>query len=130
MKKIHLTALMLICLALASCGQKSTPSDNTPITPDTEIKNKEQSARVCAPFIKYLECSLEKAPDIKKAIHQKILDDTKKKIQNDEPARIAQQCDTYIKILKQNPDIAFKNGCTLDDGTAPAKTAPVAQPKK
>ena len=51
MKKIHLVALTVICLALASCGQKSTPSDNTPITPDTEIKNKEQSARVCAPFI-------------------------------------------------------------------------------
>lgn len=42
-------------------------------------------------------------------MHQKILDDTKKKIENEEPGRIAQQCDTYIKILKENPDIAFKN---------------------
>ena len=113
MKKSSLIVLSLIALTLVSCGKKDvTPGDVT-VTPDTEIDNKDQSAKVCAPFIKYLECSLEKAPDSKKAIHQKILDDTKKKIENDEPARIAQQCDTYIKILKENPDIAFKNGCTI-----------------
>lgn len=126
MKKTSLAILSILCLSLVSCGQKTIVPDNTPITPDTEIQSKAQSAQVCAPFIKYLECSLEKAPEAKKPIHQKILDDTKKKIQNDEPARIAQQCETYIKILKQNPDIAFKNGCTLEEKAA----APVAQPKK
>lgn len=132
MKKLPLVTLGIMCLVLVSCGKKSTTASNAPITPDTEIQDKVQSAKVCAPFIKYLECSLEKAPDIKKAIHQKILDDTKKKIENDTPARVAQQCDTYIKILKQNPEIAFKNGCTLDDAvvapSTPAKTT--AQPKK
>jgi len=119
MKKLPIIALSIICLTLVSCGKSTTTPSDTTITPNTEIQNKEQSAKVCAPFIKYLECSLEKAPEIKKAIHQKILDDTKKKIENDTPARIAQQCDTYIKILKENPDIAFKNGCTIDDGTTP-----------
>ena len=127
MKKLSFVALGILCLTLASCGQKNTTTSNDPITADTEIQNKEQSAKVCAPFIKYLECSLEKAPDIKKAIHQKILDDTKKRVENDTPSRVAQNCDLYIKILKENPKIAFKNGCTLDDAT-PAKTT--AQPKK
>lgn len=122
MKKSSLIVLSLIALTLVSCGKKDVAPGDVTVTPDTEIDNKDQSAKVCAPFIKYLECSLEKAPDSKKAIHQKILDDTKKKIENDEPARIAQQCDTYIKILKENPDIAFKNGCTLDTA--------VAQPSK
>lgn len=130
MKKLSFVALGIMCLTLVSCGQKNTNSTNAPITTDTEIQSKEQSAKVCAPFIKYLECSLEKAPDIKKAIHQKILDDTKKKIENDTPARVAQQCDTYIKVLKQNPEIAFKNGCTLDDTVAPAPAKTIVQPKK
>ena len=115
MKKLPLIAFTVTCMTLAACGQKTTPVNNTIITPDTTIESKEQAAQVCAPFIKYLECSLEKAPEAKKATHQKILDDTNKKIANDDPARIAQQCDTYIKILKANPDIAFKNGCTLED---------------
>jgi hypothetical protein len=123
MKKKTIIALSIIALTLVSCGKKDTKPSDTTVTTDTEIDNKEQSAKVCAPFIKYLECSLEKAPDIKKSVHQKILDDTKKKIENDEPARIAQQCDTYLKILKDNPDIAFKNGCSLD-------TPPVTQPSK
>ncbi len=131
MKKLPLFAASIICLTLASCGQSSTTStDDTVITANTNIESKEQSAKVCAPFIKYLECSLAKAPAAKKELHQKILDDTKKKIENDTPARIAQQCDTYIKVLKENPEIAFKNGCTLDDSTAPAKTTTTAQPKK
>jgi hypothetical protein len=90
----------------------------TPVTPDTSIESKDQAAKVCAPFIKYLECSLDKAaPARKEAIHEKILEETKRKIENDAPARIAQQCDTYIKILKENPEIAFKNGCTLETVT-------------
>ncbi len=126
MKKISLLALGITCLTLVSCGKWSTAgTDNAPITANTNIESKEQSARVCAPFIKYLECSLAKAPEAKKELHKKILDDTKKKIENDTPARIAQQCDTYIKVLKENPDIAFKNGCTIEE----LPSAPVA-PKK
>lgn len=124
MKKISLLAAGIICLTLVSCGKSDTAStDNTPITANTNIESKAQSAKVCAPFIKYLECSLAKAPEAKKELHKKILDDTKKKIENDTPARIAQQCDTYIKVLKENPDIAFKNGCTIDE-VAPAPVAP------
>ena len=123
MKKIPLVLIVVMTsLTLVSCGKKASKGDVT-ITPNTEIESKEQSAKVCAPFIKYLECSLEKATDAKKAMHQKILDETKKKIENDAPARIAQQCDTYIKILKENPDVAFKNGCTLEE-------TPAAEPKK
>lgn len=130
MKNLPLFAASIICLSLASCGQSSTTStDDTTITTNTNIESKEQSAKVCAPFIKYLECSLAKAPAAKKELHQKILDDTKKKIENDTPARIAQQCDTYIKVLKENPEIAFKNGCTLDTAVTATKTTPVSQKK-
>lgn len=123
MKKITLVTICALGLVLASCGKTNTP-ENATVTPEANIENKAQAAKVCAPFIKYLECSLEKAAPARKDIHQKILDETKRKIENDAPDRIAQQCDTYIKILKENPEIAFKNGCTLE-------SAPVAEaPKK
>lgn len=123
MKKISLvTAVCLIALTLVSCGKKATDSTDVVVTPTTDIESKEQAAKVCAPFIEYLECSLGKAPEAKKDVHSKIIEDTKRKIENDDPARIAQQCDTYIKILKENPEISFKNGCTINDGTAPTPT--------
>lgn len=102
---------------LTSCGKSTTVDENAPITPETSIESKVQAAKVCAPFIKYLECSLDKAAPARKDIHEKILEETKRKIENDAPDRIAQQCDTYIKILKENPEIAFKNGCNLVEET-------------
>ncbi len=134
MKKLPLIITAVVCLTLVSCGKDGSDSDKSDITSTTEIESKAQSKKVCAPFIKYLECSLEKAPETKKSIHQKILDDTKQKIENDEPARIAQQCDAYIKVLKENPEIAFRNGCVLDGYTMPTNTpkttVPTEQPKK
>ena len=114
MKKLPLIALCAVALLLTSCGKEKTDTSNTPITPETTIESKEQAAKVCAPFIKYLECSLEKAAPARQEIHKKILEETKRKIENDAPDRTAQQCDTYIKILNDNPEIAFKNGCTVE----------------
>jgi len=129
MKKKTIIALCAAGFILTSCGKSGSVDENAPITAETSIESKAQAAKVCAPFIKYLECSLAKAPAAKKELHQKILDDTKKKIENDTPARIAQQCDTYIKVLKENPEIAFKNGCTLDTAVTATKTTPVSQKK-
>jgi|GEM_PF-1174906 len=129
MKKVTIITLCLTTLALVSCGKPTTVDNTTPITKETSIENKAQAAKVCAPFIKYLECSLEKATPARKEVHEKILSETKKQIENDAPDRIAQQCDTYIKILKENPEIAFKNGCNLElDPTTPV-VAPVEMKK-
>lgn len=114
MKKITLLTLCATTLILVSCGKSDTVDENTPITPETSIESKAQATKVCAPFIKYLECSLEKAAPARKEVHQKILEETKRKIENDAPDRIAQQCNTYIKVLNENPEIAFKNGCSLE----------------
>jgi hypothetical protein len=114
MKKITILTLCTTGLLLVSCGKSDTADENTPVTPETSIESKAQATKVCAPFIKYLECSLDKAAPARKEIHQKILDETKRKIENDTPASIAQQCDTYIKVLNENPEIAFKNGCSLE----------------
>lgn len=114
MKKTTVIILCATGLLLASCGKSDTTNENTPVTPETSIESKDQAAKVCAPFIKYLECSLDKAAPARKEIHEKILEETKRRIENDTPATIAQQCDTYIKVLNENPEIAFKNGCTLE----------------
>lgn len=114
MKKTTFFAICLSTLILASCGKWGSADENTPITPETSIESSAQAAKVCAPFIKYLECSLEKAAPARKEIHKKILEETKRKIENDAPDATAQQCDTYIKVLNENPEIAFKNGCSLE----------------
>ena len=77
MKKTPIICLALLALSLTSCGSSDDSLDAVVITPDTEIESRAQSAKVCEPFIKYLECSLEKAPEASKDIHQKIYDDTK-----------------------------------------------------
>lgn len=128
MKKTMLVTLCIFTgVILTSCGPAKKVDVNAPITPETTIESSVQAAKVCAPFIKYLECSLDKAAPARKDIHQKILDETKRKIETDPPDRIAQQCDAYIKILKNNPEIAFKNGCTLDE--TPATTTPTTTTK-
>ncbi|MBP7806104.1 hypothetical protein KA057_00295 [Candidatus Gracilibacteria bacterium] len=124
MKKKTIIALCAAGLVLASCGKSSNVDENAPITAETSIESKAQAAKVCAPFIKYLECSLDKAAPARKEVHEKILEETKRKIENDAPDRIAQQCDTYIKILKENPEIAFKNGCNLETVTPVPVPAP------
>ncbi len=114
-KNILFLTIITASIVLLSCG-KTNNTDTTTGASDTGwIQTRAEAQKICAPFIKYLTCSLEKAPADKKEINKKILSETEQKIQTEEPARMAQQCDTYIKILKDNPEIAFKNGCTLDD---------------
>ena len=143
MKKLSVASFVIfsVSILLVSCGKSADPAQAGIITANTPIENSAQSAKVCQPFIKYLECSLEKAPEAKKATARKALEDTKARIANDDPARVAQTCDTYMKVMRDNSEMAFKNGCTLDDGTVaptskvtpapvPPKTEPVVQPKK
>lgn len=47
-------------------------------------------------------------------------------METDAPDRIAQQCDTYIKVLNENPEIAFKNGCKMEE----TPVSPVSEVKK
>ncbi len=102
-----------LSILLTSCGKTGGTANVGEITPDTAIKNSAQAEKVCQPLIEYLQCSLKKAPEAHQDMHQKILDETLKKIKLDDPSRVAQECDTYMKILKESPDIAFKNGCEI-----------------
>ena len=111
------TLIVCFSLLLVSCGSSSDTAESDEITPGMTIENTAQSAKVCEPFIKYLECSIEKSPEAKRETAQKALDDTKSRIQNYDPARIAQTCETYMQIMRDNPEISFKNGCTLGDET-------------
>ena len=80
MKKKTIIALCAAGLILTSCGKSSSVDENAPITAETSIESKAQAAKVCAPFIKYLECSLDKAAPARKEVHEKILEETKRKI--------------------------------------------------
>lgn len=61
MKKILPLSLCVVSVLLVSCGQKNL--DNIIITPDTPIENRDQAEKVCAPMVKYITCSIEKAPE-------------------------------------------------------------------
>lgn len=102
--------MLLLSLFLVSCGQKNL--DTIVITPETPIENKDQAAKVCEPFIQYINCSIEKAPEAKKLGLQNALKEIQRKIDNDEPAIVAQECNLYIERLNDSPGLAFKNGCT------------------
>lgn len=114
MKKIHVLSVIFVGALLASCGTKKVDSVIEPIKPESSIQTSAQAAQVCAPFLKYLECTLSKASPAKKDVNKKILEETKNKIEKETPSLIAQQCDTYIRLLNENADIVFKNGCTLE----------------
>ncbi len=61
MKTFLPASLIIASVFLVSCGQKNL--DNIIITPDTPIENRDQAAKVCEPVIKYITCSIEKAPE-------------------------------------------------------------------
>lgn len=61
MKKILPLTLLFASIFLVSCGQKNL--DNVIVTSDTPIENRDQSAKVCDPVIKYITCSIEKAAE-------------------------------------------------------------------
>lgn len=112
MKKILPVSLIVLSIFLVSCGKKNL--DNIIITPDTPIENKDQSAKMCEPVIKYLECSLAKAPDAAKSKYEKAIQDMQRKIKNDDPVKVAQDCNTTIKILQNKADVVSKNGCFIE----------------
>lgn len=138
MKKILPLSIILTSVLLVSCGQKNL--DNVIITPDTPIENKDQSAKVCEPVIKYITCSIEKAPEAGKGKLQNALKEMQRKIDNDTPSKVAQECDNMVKVLTEKADIAFKNGCFIESAytktetpkvetTPPAPVAPAPAPE-
>ncbi|MEI6711985.1 MAG: hypothetical protein WCK88_07660 [bacterium] len=130
MKKLLPVSLVLASVFLVSCGQKNI--DNIIVTPDTPIENKDQSAKVCEPVIKYITCSIEKAPEAGKGQLQNALKAMQRKINNDEPSKVAQECDSMIKALVAKAKVAFKNGCFIEPAyaiKAPETTAAQIAPK-
>lgn len=114
MKKLLLfTVYGLVSIALVSCGQKST--NDVVITADTPIENKNQAAKVCEPVVQYITCSIEKASDAGKADLQKALSNIQREIQYDDPVQVAQRCDSMVRTLLSKPEIAFKNGCFIQE---------------
>ena len=107
MKKILPLSLCAVSVLLVSCGQKNL--DNIIITPDTPIENRDQAAKVCEPMIKYVTCSIEKSSESGKGKLQNALKEIQRKINNDEPSKVAQECDNMIKVITEQSQRAFKN---------------------
>lgn len=126
MKKISLSAVVILTsIGLISCG------DNITITPDTPIETQAQAKKVCEPFIKYLECYVDKAPGAQKAQRKQILQDTRRRIENDTPSLIAQECTSFINFVRENPSVASSNWCFIEDSgvnPTPEKTAENPEP--
>jgi len=130
MKNFLTASIILTSVFLVSCGQKNL--DTVIVTPDTPIENKDQSAKVCEPVIKYITCSIEKSSEAGKEKLQNALKEMQRKIDNDTPSKVAQECDNMLKVLEKNADIAFKNGCFIDSPYSETKAennapAPVVQ---
>jgi len=128
MKKILPISLILVSIFLVSCGQKNL--DTVVVTRDMPIKNRDQSRKVCEPVMKYITCSLEKAPEAGKGKIQNALKEMQRKIDNDEPSEMVKKCDNMMKILASKSDIAFKNGCFVESAytetDVPEKITPPA----
>ncbi len=112
MKKILPAVLIVVSVFLVSCGQKNL--NNVIITADTPIEDKDQSAKVCEPVIKYITCSIEKAPEAGKEKLKNALKEMQRKINYDDPAKVAQECNSMVKVLIDKADVAFKNGCFIE----------------
>jgi len=113
MKKLLPISLIAVSILLVSCGRKPN-LDDVIVTPETPIVNNSQSAKVCQPVIKYLECSLGKVAEAEKANYQKAIANLQREIDNDEPSKIAQKCDSMIKVLQSKADVVSKNGCFVE----------------
>lgn len=121
MHKLFPLSLIAVSVLLMSCGSKPD-LDDVIVTPETPIVNNTQSAKVCQPVIQYLECSLGKAADTEKPNYKKAIADLQREIDNDEPALIAQKCDSMVKVLQSKASIVSKNGCFVKSAytTTPA----------
>lgn len=124
MKKLF-PLVIITSLILISCGQKNL--NNVIITADTPIESKNQAAKVCEPIMKYITCSIEKAPESGKAKLEAAYKDMQRKINYDEPAKIAQECNSMVRVLIDKADIAFKNGCFIEEPAYMKKEVPNAQ---
>lgn len=128
MKKILPLSLIVLSLLFVSCGSKPN-LDDVIVTPETPIVNNSQSAKVCQPVIKYLECSLGKAAETEKTNYEKAIKNLQREIDNDEPATIAQKCDSMIKVLQSKASVVSKNGCFVESAYTPAPPAPETNTK-
>jgi hypothetical protein len=104
--------ILTISTLLVSCGQQNL--DTVIVTADTPIEEKIQAEKICQPIIKYITCSLEKAPESSKKTFQKALNDMRRKLDNDKPSVVARDCDNMMKVLTEKADKAFKNGCFVE----------------
>ena len=112
MKKILPLSLMVMSVLFVSCGKPNL--DNIVVTPETPIENKNQSAKVCQPVMKYIECSLGKAAEEAKPKLQIAINNLQREIDNDDPVKVAQKCDSMIKVLQDKVAEASKNGCSIE----------------
>ncbi len=128
MKKLLPVSCIVASIFLVSCGQKNL--DTIIVTPDTPIEEKIQAEKVCQPIIKYISCSIEKAPEAGKEKLQNALKEMQRIIDNDKPSEVAQRCDIMVKTLTENADRAFKNGCFIESAytqtDVPEKITPPA----
>ena len=136
MKKLLPLVLATLSILLVSCGSKPN-LDNVIVTPETPIVNNAQSAKVCQPVIQYLQCSLEKAAEKEKTNYQNAIKNLQREIDNDEPAKIAQKCDSMVRVLQDKAAIVSKNGCFVEPAysaeaptTKAAATTVPTTPKK
>jgi catabolite regulation protein CreA len=123
MKNILTVWLVALSMLLVSCGQKDL--DDVIVTTDTPIEDKIQAEKVCQPIIKYITCSIEKAPEAGKGKLQNALKEMQRKIENDEPSKVAQECDNMVKVLTDKADVAFKNGCFVESAYTQAEVPKV-----
>lgn len=126
MKKILSLWFVSVAVLLVSCGQKNL--DNVIVTPDTPIEKREQAEKVCEPMIKYITCSLEKSSEAGKWKLQNALKEMQRKINNDEPSKVAQECDNMIKVLTEKANVAFKNWCFVESAYKKTEAAPTTIP--
>jgi hypothetical protein len=118
MKKLAVvTALIVLSFSLSSCWKsKPAKTENVgEIDRNASIENKAQAQKICAPFMRYLECSLEKAPQASKEVYENLIARLNLDIANEAPDRVAQSCDFNINYLKLNPELAYRNGCNFEE---------------
>lgn len=116
-KVVAVTSLIVLSLSLSSCWKsKSANTENVgEIDRNTSIESKAQAQKICDPFMKYLACSLEKAAPTSKVVYEKLINEFKQNLENEAPDRVAQACDFHINLLKENPELAYKNGCNFEE---------------
>ncbi|MFA6080075.1 MAG: hypothetical protein WC753_01180 [Candidatus Gracilibacteria bacterium] len=112
MNKFTVLSLVAASIFLVSCGKPNL--DDVIITPETPIENNAQSAKVCQPVIKYLTCSLASAAEASKKGYENAIKNLQREIDNDDPAKVAQKCDSMVRVLVEKVAQLPKNGCIVE----------------